>query len=388
MKSLKWRAQRYQVNKQVLGILKKEHPWVFRSQVSSAIEVFKSGQLLKLVDSENNVLGYGIYDPEGLIAIRVLKLGSTPLSPDWFSKRIEKALSLRKELRHYSSAFRALHGENDGFPGIVLDVYADTGVLQTYSTSVDSLGRYLASCLAKELDLKNLIWKFPTKRQSAFSKTGTRVLRGYLPNQVKFREGKMHFTVQIGEGQKSGAFLDLRSLRKWLSSQPLHGKRVLNLFSYTGTLGLAAEVAGAKEIWNVDISRGALETAKKFHTLKKEKHRFLVADIFDWLKELPEKEKFDLIIVDPPQMTSQVAQVPNALRAYRQLYSQSLKHLSPRGKIIAACCTSRISRSKFKETVCPILVPPLRLEKTLAPEDDHPVSFAEGDYLKVFVFSA
>lgn len=386
MKARKWIPQRYQVNKQIQAILKSGHPWIFRSHVSSAIEVFSSGQLLKLVDHDNRTLGYGLYDPEGLIAIRLLGVGIETPSPKWFRERVNQALLKRNQLRKYTEAFRALHGENDGFPGIVMDVYGETGVLQTYSSSVDSLGRYLSELVALELNLKNIIWKLPTKRTGVKESSTARVLKGHLARQIKFREGKMEFSVQVGEGQKSGAFLDLRALRKWLASQNLKGKRVLNLFSYTGTLGLAAEVAGAKEVWNVDISSGALATAAKFHVLDKNKHRFIKADIFDWLKNLSPKEMFDLIVVDPPQMTSQTAQIPVALKAYRQLYSLSLKHLNAKGMIVGACCTSRISRAKFKETVCPILMPPLQLMKTLEPEDDHPVGFPEGDYLKIMVF--
>ncbi|NBX93646.1 MAG: class I SAM-dependent rRNA methyltransferase [Proteobacteria bacterium] len=386
MKSKPWVAQRYQMNKDILTICKSGHPWIFRSHVSSAIEVFEAGQLLRLVDANNQTWGYGLYDPDGLIAIRILKEGKNPPENNWFSKRLDQILEKRAHLRNYTDAFRAVHGENDGFPGVVIDIYGKTGVLQTYSASVDSLGRYLASLIVEKLQLENLIWKIPTKRASKTKVQDLRVLRGHLPAKVCFREGKMNLTVEIGSGQKSGAFLDLRALRKWISSQKLHGKRVLNLFSYTGTLGLAAEVAGAKEIWNVDISKGALETAQKVHVLNIKKHRPVVADVFEWLKSLPEKEKFDLIIVDPPQMTSQVAQVPVALRAYRQLYSLSLKHLNDRGILVAACCTSRISRPKFKETVCPIVSPPLKLIKTLQPEDDHPVGFQEGDYLKILIF--
>ncbi|MFM8270408.1 MAG: class I SAM-dependent rRNA methyltransferase [Pseudomonadota bacterium] len=388
MKAKKWVAQRYQINKQVLSILKSGHPWIFRSHVSSAIEVFKSGQLLKLVDQENKIRGYGLYDRDGLIAIRVLKDFKEDAPSVWFSDKLQKVLKRREHLRKYTEAFRAIHGENDGFPGVVLDVYGQAGVLQTYSSSVDSMGRYLAELAASQLNLTSLIWKTPTKRSASKQRAPIRTLKGHLPNQVKFQEGKISFTVQIGAGQKSGAFLDLRALRKWLSSQNLRGKKVLNLFSYTGTLALAAETAGAQEIWNVDISEGALESAKKFHVIDSKKHRFLQADVFEWLKTLPEKQKFDLIIVDPPQMTSQVAQVPVALRAYRQLYSLSLKHLQPKGVIVGACCTSRIDRKKFKETVCPVLVPPLSLIKTLEPEDDHPVGFPEGDYLKILIFGA
>lgn len=387
MKPSKWVAQRYQINKQILSILKSGHPWVFRSHVSSAIEVFQSGQLLKLVDHENKVCGHGLYDPDGLIAIRILKDFNEDSPTGWFAQKLSKALKKRQQLQNYTNAFRALHGENDGFPGVVLDVYGSTGVLQTYSSSVDSMGRYLAELAVNQLKLTDLIWKMPTKRSSPKETLSARVLRGHLPNQVKFHEGKMKFTVQIGSGQKSGAFLDLRALRKWLSAQNLNGKRILNLFSYTGTLALAAEAAGAAEIWNVDISKGALDSARKFHVLNEKKHRFIQADVFEWLKALPEKETFDLIIVDPPQMTSQVAQVPVALRAYRQLYSLSLKHLRSRGTIVGACCTSRIDRKKFKETVCPVLVPPLKVVKSLEPEDDHPVGFSEGDYLKVLIFT-
>lgn len=386
MKSGKWVAQRYQINKQVFSILKSGHPWIFRSHVSSAIEVFQSGQLLKLVNHENKVCGYGLYDPEGLIAIRILKDFSEDSPTQWFADKLERVLKKRIQLRNYTNAFRAIHGENDGFPGVVLDVYGTTGVLQTYSSSVDSMGRYLAGLASRQLNLTNLIWKTPTKRNSKKDAPPIRVLKGHLPNQVQFQEGKMNFTVQIGAGQKSGAFLDLRALRKWLSSQNLRGKKVLNLFSYTGTLALAAETAGAQEIWNVDISQGALDSAKKFHVIDSKKHRFIQADVFDWLKELNDKQKFDVIIVDPPQMTSQTAQIPVALRAYRQLYSLSLKHLQSKGTLIGACCTSRIDRKKFKETVCPVLMPPLKLIKTLDPEDDHPVGFPEGDYLKILIF--
>jgi len=386
VKLKKWVPQRYQINKQVLSIIKSGHPWIFRSHVSSAIEVFSSGQLLKLVDSGNEIQAYGVYDPDGLIAIRILKWGKSPPDSKWLSKKLDSVLEKRRHLKNYTDAFRAIHGENDGFPGVVIDVYGNTAVLQTYSTSVDLLGRFLAGHLFRNLGLKNLIWKVPTKSVSKAKKNDVRILWGHLPNQIRFKEGKMNFTVEIGSGQKSGAFLDLRALRKWISGQSLNGKRVLNLFSYTGTLGLAAEYAGAKEVWNVDISKGALESAKKFHVLNPKKHRFIQADVFDWLKELAEREKFDLIIVDPPQMTSQVSQVPVALKAYRQLYRLSLEHLNPRGLIVGACCTSRISRAKFKETLCPVLVPPLSLLKSLSTEDDHPVGFPEGDYLKVMVF--
>ncbi len=166
----------------------------------------------------------------------------------------------------------------------------------------------------------------------------------------------------------------------------LKNKRVLNTFSYTGTLGLAAETAGAKEIWNVDISEGALAAAKKYHANDKTKHRWVTADVFEWLGKLNPKEMFDVIILDPPQMAATTQQVPGALRAYRKLFQLALPHLSPGGTLIGCCCTSRISPADFKLSIDQAVSKRLALRKSLKHEDDHPVGFAEGDYLKMYIY--
>lgn len=380
---MKRQPKRYQVKKEAAGAVKQGHPWIYRSGVSSAAEIFKTGQLLQLVDAQNGILGYGLFEKDGMIAIRVLKQGSTVPDAKWAQARIEKALAKRDQVRKYTNAFRAIHGENDGLPGVVVDIYGDTAVLQTYAPSVDALGRYVGAVVRERLGLRNLVWKLPVKRKAT---RPDRILRGKLPGEVKIQEGKLTLTVPVGEGQKSGAFLDLRGLRKWVASQKLTGKKVLNLFSYTGTLGLAAEVAGAREVWNVDVSKGALELAKRLHTLDASKHRFVAADIFEWYTGLDPKEKFDLIIVDPPMMASRTDQVDTALRAYRKLYRESLQHLAPKGRLVVACCTSRISRSKFEMFVGQALGERLRKQTAVAPEDDHPVGFPEGDYLKILVY--
>ena len=374
--------KRYQLKKEAVGAVRQGHPWVYRSRVSTAATVFKSGQWLQLVGAQNETLGYGLYEDDGLIAIRVFKQGATAPDARWVQGKIDKALARREALRKYSDGFRAIHGENDWLPGIVVDVYGDTAVLQTYANSVDTLGRYVGAAIASRLKLRNLVWKFPVKRKLTKE---NRVLRGHLPREIKIREGKLNLTIPVGEGQKSGAFLDLRGLRKWVATQKLDGKRVLNLFSYTGTLGLAAEVAGAKEIWNVDISAGALGVAKRLHVLQAKKHKWIEADIFEWLAKLDPKEKFDLIIVDPPMMASRTTQVDTALRAYRKLYRESQKHLAAKGLIVGCCCTSRIPRSTFEQTVSQCLSG-MRKQAVIAPEDDHPVSFPEGDYLKIVVY--
>ncbi len=375
--------KRYQLKKEAVNALKQGHPWIFRGKVSTAAEVFQSGQWLTLVGAQNEILGYGVFETDGWIAVRVLKQGTTLPDAEWAVGRVRKAIAKREQLRKFSDAFRAVHGENDGLPGIVVDVYGDTAVLQTYVPSVDALGRFVGAAVVQALGLRNLLWKLPVKRKS---ERGDRILRGKSPGEIVIREGKLKLTIPVSEGQKSGAFLDLRGLRKWLAQQKLAGKRVLNLFSYTGTLGLAAEVAGAKEIWNVDVSKGALDVAKRLHTLDAKKHKFLAQDIFDWFPKLDEDEKFDLIIVDPPMMASKALQVETALQAYRKLYRESIRHLAPKGRIVACCCTARIPRAKFEHLVSNTLGSRFACEKKIAPEDDHPVSFPEGDYLKLLVY--
>lgn len=379
------RARRYQLKKEGVLALKQGHPWIYRNKTSTAADTFRAGQWLQLVGAQNEVLGFGLYETEGLIAIRVFKQGSNPPDAAWLRGRIDKALARRENLRKYTSGFRAIHGENDGIPGVVVDVYGDTAVLQTYATSVDKIGRFVAAAVTQKLGLKNTVWKFPAKRKIRLN---DRVLRGAMPAETRIQEGKMTLSIPVGEGQKSGAFLDLRGLRKWLSLQKLEGKRVLNLFSYTGTLALAAETAKAREIWNVDISKGALEVARARHSLQPKNHRWIEADIFEWFPTLARDEKFDLLIVDPPMMASKMTQVETALAAYRRLYREAAQHVSKKGVLVAACCTARIARYKFEQVVGSTLGPRFKKITSLPPEDDHPVGFSEGDYLKILIFKA
>jgi 23S rRNA (cytosine1962-C5)-methyltransferase len=378
------KTRRYQVKKEVETIIKQGHPWIFKSHLSSAATIFETGDCLQLVSGGNEILGYGLFEKDSLIAIRMIKLGKTPPDASWFKSKLQKCVMKRKNIKNYTEGYRLIHGENDGFPGVVFDVYQKIGVLQTYVTSVDFLGRYLATVLRQELALETVLWKAPARRKKGGV---TRVLYGKEPKLQKIREGKMKVAVDVGEGQKSGTFLDLRGLRKFLAQQNLKGKKVLNLFCYTGTLGLAAEVAGATQIWNVDISKGALKFSEEHHSLDKKKYRYIAADVFSWVESLSPHEKFDVIIVDPPSMASEAKQVPVALKAYSRVYKRVLPHLKPGGMLIVCCCTSRISRKQFVEVAKKSVGQGLGKMKSIAPEEDHPVGFPQGDYLKMLVFT-
>jgi len=447
-------SRRYQLKKDAVAILEGGHPWLFRDQMSSAAQVFGDGDWLRLVDGANRVIGYGIYEAEGAIAIRVLRLGEAAPDAAWVRNQLALALGRRNALAARTDAVRLVNGESDGLAAIVVDRFADTIVVATYSAGVEGLARYVASLLAAvargkttldapvptgegdaaitqpieilrdpdghhELDAgvtapiatsritagarpptpvpiphgelgpvigaaTNVILRPARRRQGA--PQPQRVLCGTAPATVEFHEDGRALVVDLEGGHKTGTYLDLRALRRTLADTGLENARVLNLFAYTGMLGRAAEVAGATSITQVDQSARALQFAAAHHVGDPAKHQFIVADVFEWFPALPTTEQYDLVIVDPPSMTSKAAQIPSTLAAYRKLYRAAAKHVAQHGAVVAACCTSRIDRGLFKRTVNEALGPGFALERDLPPEPDHPVGFAQADYLKISIW--
>ena len=357
------------------------HPWVFRDKMGPAAQALPDGAWLRLLDSEQMMIGTGIYQAEGGVAIRVLRLGHRPVTVDWLKQQLEKAISARQSLALETDAYRVLNGESDGFPGIVIDVYSGVGVLQTYAPGLDALGRYLAGLVFDRLGLKSLIWKAPSKRVGG-KEFSNRLLRGPRPYVVKFTEGELPLAADLFAGQKSGTYLDLRGLRRYLAGLDLKGKKVLNLFSYTGMAGLACARAGASEVVNVDQAQASLDFGERYH--KAPAQRWRCADIFEMIETLP-NNLYDLIIVDPPSMASNKTQVAKALKTYHRIYSNLRSKLKADGTLIACCCTSRISPREFEDKVSYALRPMSR-KFALPMERDHQPAFAEADYLKVLVF--
>jgi 23S rRNA (cytosine1962-C5)-methyltransferase len=430
--------RRYQLRKDAVSIIERGHPWIFREQMSSAADVFADGQWLRLVDGTNRVVGHGMYEAEGAIAIRVVRLGRERPDAAYVRGKLEAAIARRAPLIERTDAIRLVHGESDGLPAVVADRFGDTIVVASYAAGADALARYVARVIAAEasavarattdvsdLDEPPTLARDPEAPPSAPSELeprpappepptnldpavarrfvigparhvlvrparrrhgdppAARTIRGTAPELVLFTEDSLALAVDLAAGHKTGTYLDLRGLRRAVATAPLAGARVLNLFAYTGMLGRAAEAAGAAAIVSVDASARALAFAATHHIVDPARHRFLTADVFDWLPALDLGEQFDLVIVDPPAMTSRKAQVPQVLAAYRKLYRAAARHVRPGGAIVAACCTSRIERDVFARTVRAALGERFTLERELPPELDHPVGFPQADYLKI-----
>jgi 23S rRNA (cytosine1962-C5)-methyltransferase len=402
------RPRRYQLTKQAAAIIGRGHPWIFRDQLSSAAHVFGDGDWLSLVDGANRVVAHGIFEAEGAIAIRVLRRG--PARPDaaWLRGQLAAALARRAPLAARTDGIRLVHGESDGIPAVVVDRFGDTLVATSYSAGADALARYAALALGAPPPSNAALASdstiaAPPAADSAIAAAGIahalvrpahrrlghspaappRAIRGTPLAIAHFTEDGLAFAVDLALGQKTGTYLDLRALRRAVAAAPLASARVLNLFAYTGMLGRAAEAAGAASILQVDASERALAFAAAHHTTDPARHRFVTADVFAWLPALPPDDGFDLVIVDPPSMTSRKAQVPSVLAAYRKLYRAAARQVRAGGVLVAACCTSRVPRAAFHRVVGEALGADFTLERELPPEPDHPVGFPEADYLKI-----
>lgn len=379
------KSRRYQLRKEAVGAAL-HHPWIFRGHLSSAAEVFHDGDLLRLIDGANRIIGYGLYEATGAIAIRMLRRGAVPPDASWLRDRITAAIARRAELATRTDGIRLVHGESDSIPAVVIDRFGDTLVVTSYAAGADALARYTARVLVHGAPglvvgpARNVLLRPARLRQAPAGPA--RVLRGAPPAIATVTEDGTAFVIDLEAGQKTGAYLDLRGLRREIAAAPLAGARVLNLFAYSGMLGRAAERAGAAAIVQVDGSERALAFAAAHHVDDPARHAFIAADVFAWLPAYT-GEPFDLVVVDPPAMTSKAAQVPPVLAAYRKLYRAAARLVRPGGQLVAACCTSRVERAVFHRTVGNALGPAFALDHEIPPEPDHPVGFPQADYLKI-----
>ncbi|MCL4225703.1 MAG: class I SAM-dependent methyltransferase [Myxococcales bacterium] len=385
------RPRRYQLDKRGVALVAAGHPWIFRGGVSSAAAAFADGQWLALYDGHNQVVGHGVYAAAGAIAIRVLARGPARPRGAELAARVDAALARRAPLLAETDAFRAVHGESDDLPAVTADVYAGVVVVQAYAAGVDGLARLVARRLAARLGPVAVGLRAGHRRVAAPGEgvgpgAPPRVLRGHPGEEIGFREGPLTLVARPLSGQKGGAFLDLRGLRRWLAAQPLAGAHVLNLFAYTGTLGLAAEHAGAARVVQVDRAADALALARRHHVRDPDRHELITADVFAWLPRA--SGAYQVVIVDPPSMTSRMEQVAGVLATYRRLHRAAAARVAPGGHLVLCCCTSRVSRARFAGVVGELTAGPgprWRLVADLPPELDHPVGFPEADYLKVMI---
>ena len=384
--------------------IRRGHPWLFEKAIRQQSHNGRSGDLAVVFDRKRRFLAIGLYDPASPIRVRILAQGQpTRIDADWFLARLETAVALRRPLlQSNTTGYRLVHGENDGLSGLVIDRYDSTYVLKLYSTAwVPHLPSLLRG-LMKIVEPKCMVLRLSrfVQRQTddlygleeGQLLLGKQLPRRQLKRGVHFLENGLTFEVDVVQGQKTGFFLDQRDNRARVEKLAA-GKRVLNVFAYTGGFSLYAARGGAKEIVSLDISQPALANAMRNFKLNQTnaavaaaEHELLVGDAFRSMKQLiANGRRFEMVIIDPPAFAKQQDEVERALSAYGRLVRLGLRLLKPKGILVMASCSSRVGTELFFKTVHDAAVgagrPLQEIERT-GHALDHPRTFPEGAYLK------
>ena len=378
-------------------IVRSGHPWLFADSIHEINRAGQTGELAVIYDRKDKFLAVGLFDPDSPIRVRILHAGK-PQTIDfaWWNAHLEKTLARREGLFDATTTgYRLIHGESDGWPGLVLDRYDTTLVVKIYTAAwlprlaeIIGLFQDKISCGRMVLRLSRNI-QAPAEKK--FQRRDGQALFGSTPEgPVIFSENGVRFEAEVLRGQKTGFFLDQRDNRAEVEKLA-RGKTVLNAFSFSGGFSVYAARGGAKSVTDLDISAHALESAKRNFALNKNfpgvaacQHAVVQADTFEWLPACA--ENFDLIVLDPPSLAKRAAEREGAIRAYEKLNALGIARLVPGGILVAGSCSAHVSATEFFDAVCRAATGSGRNFselKTLQHPPDHPATFKEAEYLKV-----
>lgn len=369
--------------------LKNRHPWIF----SGAIETFPDcspGDLFPVYSSTGEFLAQAYFHPENSIAGRVLSFDQNPIE-EVLQQRFFQAITLRNQLidRTETNAYRLINAEGDGIPGLIVDNYNGHLCIQIHTSGIEKLKNTILDILIKMVNPKSIYEKSisPGRLQDGLDeREGT--IFGPDIEQVTILENGLKFLVSPKLGQKTGFFIDQREMRQKIRDIS-KGRRVLNLFSYTGGFAIYALKGGARGVVSVDQSAQACSFAEQNTTLNDlahHNHPVLCQDAFHFLETEPLAD-FDLVIIDPPAFTKTRKNVDAAVRGYRQLNEMALAKLGPQTLLLTCSCSNHIDDALFRKTIAQAALNAGRSVRVLSHHihaPDHPVSLyhPEGGYLK------
>lgn len=325
------------------------HPWIYRSDVADAVG--EAGDVVRVVDRAGRFLGHAFYNPKSEITLRIATREDEEINEAFFRSRIEKARDYRESLKIDAGAYRLLHSEADGIPGLVADRYGDYFVLQVGSAAIERrLGWILAALEELFAPAGILLRGDAAARRREGLTTKVEVLSGAVPDSVVVYEGPVRYRAGLRGGQKTGGFLDQRE--NHLAAASYVRGRVLDVFSYAGGFALhAARVAETVEA--VDASGPALQAARENAELNGLSNiAFTRANAFDLLRERSDAgTRYDAVILDPPAFAKTKRDLPRAQRAYKEINLRAMKLLVPGGILVTCSCSYHFSRELMEETL-------------------------------------
>ena len=374
--------------------LKRFHPWVFSGAIQAIEEGIEEGDTVCLVNRNGDFIAVG-HSQEGSIAVRVLTFEDREIDDDFWHSRISSALKMRQSIGIADSpsnnTYRLVHGEGDNLPGLIIDVYGDTAVMQAHSIGMHKVRKEIAKALVDVMEsrISNVYYKSETTLPFMDATDMNGFIYGGSDNNVALENG-LKFRVDWLKGQKTGFFVDQRENRSLLEKYAA-GKRVLNMFCYTGGFSFYAMRGGAQLVHSVDSSAKAIDLTRENVSLNfpgDQRHEAFCEDAFKYLEKAG--DNYNLIILDPPAFAKHRGALHNALKGYTRLNQKAFEKIERGGILFTFSCSQVVTKDHFRNavfTAAALAKRNVRILHQLHQPADHPINIyhPEGEYLKGLV---
>jgi 23S rRNA (cytosine1962-C5)-methyltransferase len=369
------------------------HLWVFSNEIAKTEGEPGNGDIVEVFDFRNNFIGKGFYNKNSLIAVRILKIKEREDFNSFLKDKIQSAFNLRKQFYPNRTSFRLVFSESDFLPGLIIDKYNNTFVLQVYSAGMEMNIQIIADVLRKELEAENIF----SKNESYFRRLEglteeDKIYLGSLNEEI-ISDGVLKYKIDFMTGQKTGFYFDQNDNRFFIEKIS-NGKKVLDAFCNTGGFGIHASYAGAGSVTFVDSSKSAIKSAEgNFHLNNlKSRSEFIVEDVFDFLNKCRENNRsFDLINLDPPAFAKSKKSLPTTIKGYEKLNRLALQIINDGGFLTTSSCSHHLDETDFIGTINQAAVKNRRRVQLIhfsGASLDHPElpAMPETSYLKFAVF--
>ncbi len=333
--------------------IKQGHLWIFSNEIGKIEGTISNGDVINVYDTGNNFLGAGFYNANSLIAVRIISLAEDFNLELLIKKKLEQAYNFRKTVYPQRDSFRMVFSESDFLPGLIIDKYNSTFVMQIYSAGIEKNIGLITKILAEEFSAKNIF----TKNEEYFRKLeglalDDTVYLGGMSEEI-ISDGQVKYNVNFSTGHKTGFYFDQCDNRSFVK-QFCKNKTVLDCFCYSGGFGLNAASGGAEEVVFVDSSQEEIKNVRQNFTLNEFncKSQFIQSDVFDYLENcITEKKKFDVLILDPPAFAKNKKSIPKAVKGYEKLNRLGMELLKDGGLLFTSSCSHHLKEEVFLETV-------------------------------------
>lgn len=388
---------RLRVTARAESVVRSGHPWIFAESMRSQNRAGQTGELVVVYDRNDRFLALGLLDQESAIRVRVVHCGKPRVvDSEFWLQKLEQSFNVRAGLfDDRTTGFRWVHGESDGWPGLVLDRYDKALVLKLYTAAWVPWLNELTGLIVHRLQPQRIVLRLSRNISQStaerFGKHDGQILWGQdVAGPVPFLETGLRFQADIVRGQKTGFFLDQRENRRRIEALA-RGQTVLNAFSFSGGFSLYSARGGAVAVTDLDMSPHALAAAELNFSLNQAEPAIqacrterIQADAFEWLAANP-RRRFGVVVLDPPSMARRQSERAGALAAYFKLAALGVTHLARRGILLACSCSAHVSEAEFFEVVRQAAFKSQRPFHEIAratEPPDHPAVFPETRYLK------